>query len=142
MEGQSGGRVVYPVVAAQYKLLEEIGYGLGSTVHRAVCLLYNEVVAIKTLDLESSNAKLVISQIVKSLSPPPLSELRCKSRSNEYFFVCVFSIHKCSVEAAFDDAGVHRWHVSEKNSVIVWMADFGIGCVIFCVFYGFWVGAG
>lgn len=59
MEGQSGGKVVYPVVASQYKLLEEIGYGLGSTVHRAICLLYNEVVAVKTLDLESGNANLV-----------------------------------------------------------------------------------
>jgi serine/threonine-protein kinase OSR1/STK39 len=55
MEGHHG----YPLVASQYKLLEEIGYGLGSTVHRAICLPYNEVVAIKTLDLESSNVNLV-----------------------------------------------------------------------------------
>lgn len=70
MEGQSERKMVYPVTAAQYKLLEEIGYGLGSTVHRAICLLYNEVVAIKTLDLESSNANLVITigfRVYKSL---------------------------------------------------------------------------
>ncbi len=66
METQSDrSKVVYPVTAGQYKLLEEIGYGLGSTVYRALCLLYNEVVAIKTLDLESSNANLVnIQQFV------------------------------------------------------------------------------
>ena len=55
------GQKVYPVVAAQYKLLEEIGYGLGSTVHRAICLLFNEVVAVKALNLESANVNLVSS---------------------------------------------------------------------------------
>jgi len=59
MEAQSDRNKVYPVTAGQYKLLEEIGHGLGSTVYRAICLLYNEVVAVKTMDLESSNANLV-----------------------------------------------------------------------------------
>lgn len=59
MESERKSVLVYPVTAGQYKLLEEIGYGLGSTVYRALCLLFNEVVAIKTLDLESSNANLV-----------------------------------------------------------------------------------
>lgn len=60
MEGSSSSSSrVYPVSAGQYKLFEEIGCSPSSTVYRALCLLFNEVVAIKTLDLESSSVNLV-----------------------------------------------------------------------------------
>lgn len=58
MDGQSE-RKGYPVTAAEYKLLEEIGHGVSATVYRAICLPYNEVVGIKSLDLERCNSNLV-----------------------------------------------------------------------------------
>jgi serine/threonine protein kinase len=58
MEG-AGEKRMYPVTAAEYKLLEEIGQGVSATVYRAICLPYKEVVAIKALDLEKCNGSLV-----------------------------------------------------------------------------------
>ena len=49
----------YPLVASEYKLFEEVGQGVSATVYRAHCLTYNEVVAIKSLDLEKCNSNLV-----------------------------------------------------------------------------------
>ncbi|KAL9246626.1 hypothetical protein vseg_020138 [Gypsophila vaccaria] len=47
------GRVgSYSVKAEDYKLLEEIGYGASATVFRAMYLPFNQVVAIKCLDLD------------------------------------------------------------------------------------------
>uniref|UniRef100_A0A7C9ENJ3 Protein kinase domain-containing protein n=1 Tax=Opuntia streptacantha TaxID=393608 RepID=A0A7C9ENJ3_OPUST len=42
----------YPVDAKDYKLYEEIGEGVSATVYRALCIPFNEIVAIKVLDLE------------------------------------------------------------------------------------------
>ncbi|GFP89311.1 serine/threonine-protein kinase fray2 [Phtheirospermum japonicum] len=41
-----------------YKLLEEVGYGASATVYRAIYLPYNEVVAVKSLDLDRCNSNL------------------------------------------------------------------------------------
>ncbi|KAL2943187.1 Serine/threonine-protein kinase fray2 [Bienertia sinuspersici] len=49
----------YPVDAKDYKLYEEIGEGVSATVFRALCIPFNEVVAIKILDLERCNNDLV-----------------------------------------------------------------------------------
>jgi serine/threonine protein kinase len=49
----------YPTSAADYKLQEEIGQGVSALVYRAVCIPYNEVVAVKVLDLEKCNNSLV-----------------------------------------------------------------------------------
>lgn len=49
----------FPVNAADYKLYEEIGEGVSATVHRALCVPLNEIVAIKVLDLEKCNNDLV-----------------------------------------------------------------------------------
>lgn len=57
-EGQAGKRI-YPVVASDYKLFEEVGQGVTATVYRAHCIPYNETVAIKSLDLERCNSNLV-----------------------------------------------------------------------------------
>lgn len=48
----------YSVLADDYKLLEEIGFGASATVFRAIYLPYNEVVAIKCLDLDRCNSNL------------------------------------------------------------------------------------
>ncbi|KAM7525937.1 hypothetical protein LguiA_015839 [Lonicera macranthoides] len=41
-----------------YKLLEEIGYGASATVYRGIYLPFNEVVAVKCLDLDRCNSNL------------------------------------------------------------------------------------
>ncbi|KAL3834903.1 hypothetical protein ACJIZ3_009639 [Penstemon smallii] len=41
-----------------YKLLEEVGYGASATVYRAIYLPFNEVVAVKSLDLDRCNSNL------------------------------------------------------------------------------------
>ncbi|CAK9216963.1 unnamed protein product [Sphagnum troendelagicum] len=57
MEGQIEKRG-FPVTAADYNLLEEIGQGASAIVYRAICLPFNEIVAIKSLDLEKCNSNL------------------------------------------------------------------------------------
>ncbi|GFZ16373.1 protein kinase superfamily protein [Actinidia rufa] len=53
-----GGGKSYSVNPADYKLLEEIGYGASATVSRAIYLPFNEVVAVKCLDLDRCNSNL------------------------------------------------------------------------------------
>ncbi|GFY87194.1 protein kinase superfamily protein [Actinidia rufa] len=48
----------FPVNATDYKLYEEVGEGVSATVHRALCIPLNEMVAIKVLDLEKCNNDL------------------------------------------------------------------------------------
>ena len=62
-----GGKRIYPVVASEYKLFEEVGQGVTATVYRAHCLPYNETVAIKKLDLEKCNSNLVTFSNLLSL---------------------------------------------------------------------------
>lgn len=52
-------RRAYSAFAADYKLLEEIGYGASATVYRAIFLPSNEIVAVKCLDLDRCNSNLV-----------------------------------------------------------------------------------
>ncbi|XP_031475419.1 serine/threonine-protein kinase BLUS1-like isoform X3 [Nymphaea colorata] len=52
------GRKNYSVLPTDYKLLEEIGYGASATVYRAIYLPFNEVVAVKCLDLDRCNSNL------------------------------------------------------------------------------------
>ncbi|ESQ41439.1 hypothetical protein EUTSA_v10012878mg [Eutrema salsugineum] len=54
----SGSEKKFPLNAKDYKLCEEIGDGVSATVHRALCIPLNEVVAIKVLDLEKCNNDL------------------------------------------------------------------------------------
>ncbi|ESW07840.1 hypothetical protein PHAVU_010G163200 [Phaseolus vulgaris] len=48
----------YPIGAEHYLLYEEIGQGVSASVHRALCVPFNEVVAIKILDFERDNCDL------------------------------------------------------------------------------------
>ncbi|KAK4764810.1 hypothetical protein SAY86_025900 [Trapa natans] len=48
----------YPIGPEHYTLYEEIGQGVSATVHRALCVPLNEVVAIKILDFERDNCDL------------------------------------------------------------------------------------
>ena len=49
----------YPVDCKNYKLHEEIGEGVSVTVYRALCIPFNEIVAVKVLDLEKCGYDLV-----------------------------------------------------------------------------------
>lgn len=48
----------FPVNAKDYKLYEEVGDGVSATVYRALCIPFDEIVAIKVLDLEKCNNDL------------------------------------------------------------------------------------
>ncbi|KAL6012249.1 hypothetical protein ACLOJK_002727, partial [Asimina triloba] len=52
----------YPIRAEDYQLLEEVGQGVSASVYRALCLSFDEVVAIKILDFERNNSNLVNPQ--------------------------------------------------------------------------------
>lgn len=49
----------YPIGPEHYTLYEEVGQGVSASVHRALCIPLNEVVAIKILDFERDNSDLV-----------------------------------------------------------------------------------
>ncbi|KAK3030662.1 hypothetical protein RJ639_035866, partial [Escallonia herrerae] len=52
------GQRSYSANQNDYKLLEEVGYGASATVFRAIYLPFNEVVAVKCLDLDRCNSNL------------------------------------------------------------------------------------
>lgn len=49
----------YPSDPACYELLEDCGRGVSATVHRAFCKTSQEIVAVKKMNLERVNMKLV-----------------------------------------------------------------------------------
>ncbi|KAH7864059.1 hypothetical protein Vadar_025264 [Vaccinium darrowii] len=56
--GGGGGGRSYSVNSNDYKLLEEVGHGASAIVHRAIYLPFNELVAVKCLDLDRCNSNL------------------------------------------------------------------------------------
>ncbi|CAL5444275.1 unnamed protein product [Camellia sinensis] len=48
----------YPIGPEHYTLYEEVGQGVSASVHRAICIPLNEIVAIKILDFERDNCDL------------------------------------------------------------------------------------
>ncbi|KAJ8774135.1 hypothetical protein K2173_009566 [Erythroxylum novogranatense] len=48
----------YPIGREHYVLYEEVGQGVSASVHRALCVPFDEVVAIKILDFERDNIDL------------------------------------------------------------------------------------
>ncbi|VFQ87260.1 unnamed protein product [Cuscuta campestris] len=48
----------YPIGAEHYELYEEIGQGVSASVHRALCIPLDEIVAVKILDFERDNCDL------------------------------------------------------------------------------------
>ncbi|CAA6665561.1 unnamed protein product [Spirodela intermedia] len=81
----------FPVDPKDYKLYEEIGDGVSATVYRALCIPYNEVVAIKVLDLEKCNNDLDgIRREVKTMSlinHPNLLHAHCSFTSDMSLWV-------------------------------------------------------
>uniref|UniRef100_A0A5B7A1S9 Protein kinase domain-containing protein n=1 Tax=Davidia involucrata TaxID=16924 RepID=A0A5B7A1S9_DAVIN len=58
MGRMGGGGKSYSANPNDYKLLEDVGYGASATVYRAIYLPFNEVVAVKCLDLDRCNSNL------------------------------------------------------------------------------------
>ncbi|CAN4127139.1 unnamed protein product [Withania somnifera] len=54
----AGGPRNYSANPNDYKLLEEVGYGASATVYRAIFLPFNEIIAVKCLDLDRCNSNL------------------------------------------------------------------------------------
>ncbi|KDP41922.1 hypothetical protein JCGZ_26940 [Jatropha curcas] len=48
----------YPIGSEFYSLYEEVGQGVSASVHRALCIPFEEIVAIKILDFERDNCDL------------------------------------------------------------------------------------
>lgn len=72
---------VYPEVASDYKLLEEIGRGASAVVYRAKCLSLDDYVAIKMLDLEKCNSSLDdiqrVTQTMSLINHPNVVKAHC-----------------------------------------------------------------
>lgn len=81
----------YPVHAKDYKLYEEIGEGVSASVYRALCIPFNEIVAIKVLDLERCNNDLGgIHREVRTMSlihHPHLLRSHCSFSSGHNLWV-------------------------------------------------------
>ncbi|XP_010539558.1 PREDICTED: serine/threonine-protein kinase BLUS1-like isoform X2 [Tarenaya hassleriana] len=48
----------YPIGPEHYTLYEAVGQGVSASVHRALCIPFNEIVAVKILDFERDNCDL------------------------------------------------------------------------------------
>ncbi|KAH7435045.1 hypothetical protein KP509_06G046700 [Ceratopteris richardii] len=57
MERQSE-RKKYPVISSMYTLMEEVGQGASAVVYKAKCIPFNEIVAVKVLDMDRCNNSL------------------------------------------------------------------------------------
>ncbi|XP_021279558.1 STE20/SPS1-related proline-alanine-rich protein kinase-like [Herrania umbratica] len=58
MRRMGGSQMSYSANPSDYKLLEEVGYGASATVYRAIYLPFNDVVAVKCLDLDRCSSNL------------------------------------------------------------------------------------
>ncbi|XP_028549072.1 serine/threonine-protein kinase TAO1-like isoform X2 [Dendrobium catenatum] len=60
MKDGSGGspKKAYSVSPADYRLLDEVGQGASATVYRAMYIPFNEIVAVKCMDLDRCNSNL------------------------------------------------------------------------------------
>ncbi|RRT33744.1 hypothetical protein B296_00048384 [Ensete ventricosum] len=56
----------YSASSADYRLLEEVGYGASATVYRAIYLPTKEIVAVKRLDLDRCNSNFVSPSLTVS----------------------------------------------------------------------------
>lgn len=65
-------RKQYPIKAEAYKILEEVGQGMSAVVYKALCIPLNEVVAIKSLDLEKCSSSLVSRAVECQRSRKPI----------------------------------------------------------------------
>lgn len=81
----------FPVNAKDYKLYEEVGEGVSATVYRALCIPFNEIVAVKVLDLEKCNNDLDgirrEVQTMSLISHPNLLQAHCSFTAGHSLWV-------------------------------------------------------
>ncbi|WOG96432.1 hypothetical protein DCAR_0415767 [Daucus carota subsp. sativus] len=81
----------FPLNAQDYVLYEEVGEGVSATVFRALCVLFDEIVAIKVLDLEKWNNDLDgihrEVQTMTSINHPNLIWAHCSFTSGHNLWV-------------------------------------------------------
>lgn len=77
--GAAAGPPSFSVNPADYRLMEEVGYGAHAVVYRAIFLPTKGVVAVKCLDLDQLNNNIVSSCDAPSPSCNPLGFLRCSA---------------------------------------------------------------
>ena len=54
----AGGKKHYPTAADDYEVLDVVGQGVSAKVFRALCRPLNEIVAVKTIELEGIHSNL------------------------------------------------------------------------------------
>ncbi|KAL5072279.1 hypothetical protein RYX36_011263 [Vicia faba] len=81
----------YPIGAKHYVIHEEIGQGVSGSVYRAICVPFNEMVAIKILDFERDNCNLNNifreAQTMKLVDHPNLLKAYCSFVSDHNLWV-------------------------------------------------------
>ena len=77
----------YPTSASDYELLDEVGQGISAKVYRALCKPLNEIVGVKTIELEGVNNNLEeIMREAKTMrlaSHPNILSLHCSFVTGE-----------------------------------------------------------
>lgn len=81
----------YPTSASEYKLLEEIGNGASATVYRATCLPFQEIVAVKCVDLDRGDIDLdciaLEARTMRLIDHPNLVTAHCSFVVEHYLWV-------------------------------------------------------
>lgn len=81
----------HPLSSSEYKIYEEVGQGVSAIVYRALCIPFNEIVAIKVLDLEKCNSNLDEirreAQTLSLISHPNLLQAHCSFVANQNLWV-------------------------------------------------------
>lgn len=85
------GKKSYSANPSDYKLLQEVGYGASATVHRAIYLPNNDIIAVKCLDLERCNSNLddvqKEAQTMSLIDHPNLIKAYCSFIVDQYLWV-------------------------------------------------------
>ena len=80
----------YPVEAGKYKILEQIGKGGSGTAYKAICLEFNEIVAIKSINMETLKP-----DYIKQLIEKECRTLMLQSHPNVLGAHCSFIEGQC-----------------------------------------------
>ncbi|KAL6986478.1 non-specific serine,threonine protein kinase [Sarracenia purpurea var. burkii] len=103
----------YSANPKDYKLLEEVGHGASATVFRAIYLPFNEVVAVKSMDLDRCNSNLFMQPELMKFC----SEVFLEIRLGAVFYVsCDFHLFDfaCAVLIQFDCFDFRKTRDSEN----------------------------
>ncbi|PIA40219.1 hypothetical protein AQUCO_02500132v1 [Aquilegia coerulea] len=126
----------YPLGPGFYKLLEEIGKGATATVYKALCIPFQEIVAIKILDFEHDDPGFIAHEVhtMVLIEHPNVSKSYC-SFANEQNLWVVMPYMDCGsclhiLKAAYSDAFLPEVVIAtilrEALKGLVYLHDHGI----------------